>query len=481
MKKLLCFFFTMALVLSLSSNTFAESGTVLSELSENECIEFIKQQGVSIPCDYDELTWAPFVKQVIETVEEDPYYEFMFNYSVTQKFANDIKRVVNEFYHINLSTPAVYSLYSLTNTEQISLQYSTPLTAWISDHAEYNCYVFALGSSIREFVDPGAFSDQNFSLIYTLEAIADLVEDDLQSMQYQRVVCSTEMDYSNPCSYEQIICLRRGLYDYHFMRLVFGEWHHKPGSSAILRYNQIPSLSCDWTNEGLFETGIREGNIVYDSEIYYFSVNGHDWEYTANNNGTHTKSCDICGDAITNNCTIRYTTVGDDHHYGYCTICDYRTTNQTCSFEYTGNGNNTHTKKCTTCENSTVYSCDLESNYAGSGAHITSCDLCDYYSFASCTGVQTYCGDETSTHVHGLACQDCGNSMSTTTTACTFSAQYAYAVNGVNYHRNVCSGCGYTKATLVQCIYKNSDNCILCGAPKDAGTVASIQEPSTAA
>lgn len=32
----------------------------------------------------------------------------------------------------------------------------------------------------------------------------------------------------------------------------------------------------------------------------------------------------------------------------------------------------------------------------------------------------------------------------------------------------------------ISCVYKNSDNCFLCGAPKDAGMTASTQEPSAA-
>ena len=191
-------------------------------------------------------------------------------------------------------------------------------------------------------------------------------------------------------------------------------------------------------------------------------------------------TCTICGDTDEENCDLSYACVLETYHKATCVDCNYSTSNIPCedTYTYVSNGDGSHTATCSVCEGSITRQCNKECIWYSGSQHRAECTDCGRVSYESCSSGVVYTGNGT-THTHALGCDECGHTT-TTTTACTFSAQYAYAVNGVNYHRNVCSGCGYTKATLVQCIYKNSDNCFLCGAPKDAGTVASIQDPSTA-
>lgn len=57
--------------------------TNLSELSEDESIEFIVENGIEIP-DYlmDSPNLGGFVKWIIQSVETNPNYQFLYSYDV---------------------------------------------------------------------------------------------------------------------------------------------------------------------------------------------------------------------------------------------------------------------------------------------------------------------------------------------------------------------------------------------------------------
>lgn len=73
----------------------------LSQMSEKECIEFIKSRGVVIPKDLDNENLGAFVKNIITEVEKDPERPFFISYTVTRNFVEDIRKVVNEYYEKN--------------------------------------------------------------------------------------------------------------------------------------------------------------------------------------------------------------------------------------------------------------------------------------------------------------------------------------------------------------------------------------------
>ena len=73
---------------------------MLSSLSESECIEFIKASGVDIPKGFDNDSLGGFVKEMITSVEEDPYYHLVVSSIVTHDFAEEIRRAVNEYHGI---------------------------------------------------------------------------------------------------------------------------------------------------------------------------------------------------------------------------------------------------------------------------------------------------------------------------------------------------------------------------------------------
>ena len=71
----------------------------LSEMSEDECIEFIIENGVIIP---DRIINRPGlgadVKSIIQQAERYPNMPMGFSYSVTQHFAKSIQEVVKRYY-----------------------------------------------------------------------------------------------------------------------------------------------------------------------------------------------------------------------------------------------------------------------------------------------------------------------------------------------------------------------------------------------
>lgn len=75
---------------------------MLSSLSENECVEFIKARGVDIPEGFDNGDLGEFVKGMIISVEEDPYNNkySAVSFTVIHDFAKEIQRAVNEYHGI---------------------------------------------------------------------------------------------------------------------------------------------------------------------------------------------------------------------------------------------------------------------------------------------------------------------------------------------------------------------------------------------
>lgn len=498
----------------------------LSDMSENECIEFIKQNGVEIPNDYNSAEWAPFVKEIICIIEEHPNYEFSYNYTVTLAFANAIKEVVNNYYGISPLENNLILTNSLSSSSSASLQYSTAVAEWDEIYELYNCYIHAIGTPILERHNPGYFSNQSFTLILSLPGIAEIVKDDLFTLQHNRIYYATEIDTSNLCTNEQIICFRKGQYDYHFMKYGAGDWYHKPGSSAILKYLSTPTNSVIWTNEGLFADGIFEGNTTYTSDIIYISYDGHDWEYTSNGSGTHTLSCSICSDSFAYNCSYRYTYLGDNRHSAECIHCDYTIPSISCSISRTSNGDGTHTATCTTCGHTTTSACDLQytnlsnshhkvecsqcgykvtrelctltytpnsdrthtvkctlctnsyengcgftSEYVDPDQHRLNCSRCGKTVLDDCTPENTYCGDETNGDIHAKICPICDHVTEGTSETCTF----AYKSNGENTHVYACTQCRYVKSGPVACMFK-SGKCLICGALKNSAILNAQEE-----
>lgn len=83
MKKLVSVLLIGLIAITLISKTSAAEITsqssveVLSDMSEEECFEFIKSQGVKIPYDENNVSkWGTIAKEMIEQLETDPEHVF---------------------------------------------------------------------------------------------------------------------------------------------------------------------------------------------------------------------------------------------------------------------------------------------------------------------------------------------------------------------------------------------------------------------
>ena len=268
MKRIISSLLSIILLLSLVTTTaFAATTTnnlpLLSELTVDECISFVKEQGIQIPDDYDdESIWGEFIQKTISQVEADPNIVFSYNYIKTLEFANAIKDAVNEYYG------EVPTTYSARQTEYL-LTDSTVYGSWKDSYLNYNCYGYAINKT-DNFYSPGDFSDGDFSLSLTIYQMANLVKDDLIELGYSDArVTSTRPTTSSLASGEKAICIRKGDEDFHFMKLSSSTWYHKPGNTHVLKYNYTPSYSREWTNECSFMGVTSAPDTTYDSSIYY--------------------------------------------------------------------------------------------------------------------------------------------------------------------------------------------------------------------
>ena len=113
----------------------------LSEMSEEQCLDFIVEKGVAIPQEYANLPdLGGYVKWVIETVEANPQYEFAYSYSVLHDFTEDIRNTVTS----ELSQTTAQGDAPAAAATAYTLQDSTQYGAWSDNFSKYNCYIYML-------------------------------------------------------------------------------------------------------------------------------------------------------------------------------------------------------------------------------------------------------------------------------------------------------------------------------------------------
>lgn len=260
----------------------------LSGLSEDECVEYIIENDIEIPLEYlDSPELGAFVKWVIEKVETNSNYDFMYNYEVLHNFVESIRDLVINKRVSQLTTPG----QSNTKNAAYTLQDNTQYGGWDNNFFKYNCYIYSIGRT-DVFKDPGYFSNRSFSINMSIYEMANLVKNDLEALGMGGVYISNiRPNIISPN--ETLIAIRKtsntGLFalnDYHFMKYHpdGGFWTHKPGGSAILKYNYQPADKV-WIQEGIIDSSgtSQKGNLIYDSEIYYIVYNWKGLRIQGNN------------------------------------------------------------------------------------------------------------------------------------------------------------------------------------------------------
>lgn len=252
---------------------------MFADKTEEECLEFVCENGVTIPNDYINNPNLPgLVKGIILQVENNPNVQFFYNYWVAQEFAEDIKSVVLNYYNIYSAPAITYSSSLLETTLPNNSQYGI----WHDDYRYYNCYSYAInylegtyGAAL--YRKPGDISEGDFNINLPISTMANMVKDDLLAIGYEDVYV-TNVRPSILNANQKLICIRKSDMDFHFMKYhPYGDfWTHKPGASAVLKYNHQPSNDVVWLKEEINYRGdvtVSEDD-PYDSEIYYIY---YDW------------------------------------------------------------------------------------------------------------------------------------------------------------------------------------------------------------
>lgn len=321
MKKIVCLLLIMVLCVSIIPVKATEE-KLLSEMTDEECVAFVLENGISIPQWYEtQLEWAPFIRGVIKEVEENPNTIFGFGYVDLLRFSSDIKDAVLEHYESRNKTRSLVS--SATNI----LQDNWVVHSWVDSGAQINCYAYAIGED--SWQDPGFMNGLNSvgASVYTLATYAQA---DLEAKGYDAYVSSL---MHTSYQHENVICFRRGVWysdenytqtsDYHVMRCdMDGYWYHKPGYSYPLKYKYAPNYK-DWVHEA-YSSNLykRNEDVKYTGEIWYVIYSTpHEYEYMyCGSNGVHKhiQTCTICN-ATTGSSTACVFKGGSTK----CTICGY--------------------------------------------------------------------------------------------------------------------------------------------------------------
>lgn len=196
------------------------------------------------------------------------------------------------------------TLGASTQSSSYQLQYNTWDGVWDDNYLNYNCYSYALGISDNRY-NPGQFSNQNCNKfligIKSIDIIQQYVKDDLSNRGYNCIQVQKNT-YTLPPTGATLICVRNGHAvgsnvetDYHFMKYQDGNWYHKPGTSAILKYDSIPDINVPWISEGVGRDGIAAmGNITYDGDIYFISYRQNHSGVRYYSQSYHKIDCDNC-------------------------------------------------------------------------------------------------------------------------------------------------------------------------------------------
>lgn len=234
---------------------------ILSELTVEEQLVFLRSNGVEIDQHYENFTINTVAK-----LELDPNYLPVVNNPELWKITDELKNVLKNYY----GDYVVAENISVLSASAYTLQDSTVIGTWNDSYVNYNCYSYALYKK-DAFHLPGDFSGTEFNLNDPMTTIMARVKADLKSSELSKeCVCITTVRPTSLNENQYVICARKGTEDIHFMRSTTGStWRHKPSWTNPLKYKYTDPSTTVWTNEHSYENEEYAGNTYYDSEIYY--------------------------------------------------------------------------------------------------------------------------------------------------------------------------------------------------------------------
>lgn len=277
------------------SQTSMISTIPLSEMPDNDLIDFVLQSGIDIP--YDLSVSTDFISSVRSVIQAS--HRSVFSYYLTQDLINNIQALIDDDQGVvrgtmqeSSSTSSVTSTPNILENNLVKDEHGNWVDNggyWDPDYENYNCYSFAIGETTDRGRYPGQHSDIDLYTYsdylyyfsnYSIEDMANFVKNDLMALGgYGDVYVSSTEPTVQSC--QTLICIRKGDGDYHFMKFdpISGYWEHKPGGTTPLRYLHHPediiwvteysSYGASYNNDDLM--AMNGFNDIYDSPVYYIT------------------------------------------------------------------------------------------------------------------------------------------------------------------------------------------------------------------
>lgn len=272
-------------LLTFPTSTVASSEYNFPNFTEADSMAFVEEQNIEIPLKLQQSDYlSVFTRGLILQSYEAPNTPFCFNFMETQSYAEEIRLAVRN--HINLTaTPTIAS------TTNYSLLYNKVKNAngvWVTSNgyynpkwSKYNCYAYSINraeqphfyNTARQY-QPGDMSGSGtFDDCYTINQLAEIIRADLVAMGYSNVSLSSALPTIN--SSQELVCVRMKYdVDYHFMKydIDTNDWYHKPGTTAVLKYNYVPTNGRLWYTEYCDSLGVAHpSSSDYDSAIAFIT------------------------------------------------------------------------------------------------------------------------------------------------------------------------------------------------------------------
>lgn len=268
-----------------------------SNFTEADSMAFVEEQNIEIPLKLQQSDYlSVFTHELVLQSYETPNTPFCFNFVETQSYAEEIRLAVRNC--INFTPMSMTA-----STTSYSLMYNKVKNAngvWVTSNgyynpkwSEYNCYAYSIHRGEQpNFYDtgmqyqPGDMSGAGtFDDCYAIDQLANIIRADLVAMGYSNVSLSDTIPAIN--SSQELICVRMKYEaDYHFMRYDndTNAWYHKPGTTAVLKYNYVPSNERLWYTEYCDDDGVvHPSTSDYDSSIVFITYSKNQINVAQNN------------------------------------------------------------------------------------------------------------------------------------------------------------------------------------------------------
>lgn len=265
LEKAILLFLTITIIISaFPFSAAAVESYDFANFTEEDAVSFVEACDIDVPDGLLQKENFPSITlNLILQSYHSPNVPFCFNFNLTQNYAEAIRAAVCSYMNLG-AIPAMASAragYELQYNKVMNQdgEWDVASGGYYNPNWEYyNCYAFAINRTERSGFynsygqyQPGDMSGSDaFGYDTTVNDLADLVYDDLWAMGYNDIEISSILPTIDET--QELICLRVAYgWDYHFMRydLETNAWYHKPGNTAVLKYNYTPSYDLLWYRE----------------------------------------------------------------------------------------------------------------------------------------------------------------------------------------------------------------------------------------